>query len=82
MLAFILFKLSIVLFTSVSGATIAVLGGLALLLSFDPWQETIRSGLTASQMVIPLLVFVPAVIGLILQESWPDASPAPQAKTT
>ena len=82
MLAFILFKLSVVLFTSVSGATVAVLGGLALLLSFDPWYETIKSGLTASQLVVPLLVFVPAVIGLILQESWPDtqAAPAPTAK--
>lgn len=84
MLAFILFKLSVVLFTSVSGATVAVLGGLALLLSFDPWYETIKSGLTASQLVVPLLVFVPAVIGLILQESWPDAqsAPAPAAKPT
>ncbi len=80
MLAFILFKLSVVLFTSVSGATIAVLGGLALLLSFEPWHDTIKSGLTASQLVIPLLVFVPAVIGLILQESWPDTQPAPAAK--
>lgn len=84
MLAFILFKLSVVLFTSVSGATVAVLGGLALLLSFDPWYETIKSGLTASQLVVPLLVFVPAVIGLILQETWPDtqAAPAPAAKPT
>jgi len=80
MLAFILFKLSVVLFTSVSGATIAVLGGLALLLSFDPWHDTIKSGLTASQLVVPLLVFVPAVIGLILQESWPDSQAAPAAK--
>lgn len=77
MLAFILFKLSIVMFTSVSGATIAVLGGLALLLSFDPWHDAIKSGLTASQLVVPLLVFVPAVIGLILQETWPDTKPAP-----
>ena len=84
MLAFILFKLSVVLFTSVSGATIAVLGGLALLLSFDPWHDTIKSGLTASKLVVPLLVFVPAVIGLILQESWPDthAAPSPTAKPT
>ena len=76
MLAFILFKLSIVLFTSVSGATIAVLGGLALLLSFEPWQQSVRDGLTASQLVVPLLVFVPAVIGLILQQTWPDHTPA------
>ena len=69
MLAFVLFKLSVVLFTSVSGSTIAVLGILALLLQFKPWQEHIRSGLSAHALTIPLLVFVPALIGLILQES-------------
>ena len=70
MLAFILFKLSIVLFTSVSGSLIAVLGILALLLSIESWSERVSEGLTANQLVIPLLVFVPAVIGLIMQEFW------------
>lgn len=69
MLAFILFKLSVVMFTSVSGSTIAVMGVLALLLSFEPWRDTVADGLKASQLVIPLLVFVPAAIGLILQEA-------------
>lgn len=69
MLAFILFELSIVLFTSVSGATIAVLGALALLLSVEGLRPSVAEGLTASQLVVPLLVFVPAVIGLILQET-------------
>jgi len=68
MLAFILFKLSVVMFTSVSGSTIAVMGVLALLLSFEPWRETVAEGLKANQLVIPLLVFVPAAIGLVLQE--------------
>ncbi|MEM9419835.1 MAG: hypothetical protein AAGA25_12415 [Planctomycetota bacterium] len=68
MLAFILFKLSVVMFTSVSGSTIAMMGVLALLLSFEPWRQTVSDGLTSSQLVIPLLVFVPAAIGLILQE--------------
>lgn len=70
MLAFVLFKLSIVLFTSVSGATIAMLGVLALLLSYQPWQQSIVDGVTANQLVVPMLVFVPAIIGLILQETW------------
>ena len=68
MLAFILFKLSVVMFTSVSGSTIAVMGALALLLGFEPWRETVAEGLRASQLVIPLLVAVPAAIGLIMQE--------------
>lgn len=70
MLAFVLFKLSIVLFTSVSGSTIAVLGVIALLLSFEPWTATVTSGLTANKVVIPLLVFIPAIFGLIYQEQW------------
>jgi hypothetical protein len=76
MLAFILFKLSIELFTSVSGSTVAMLGALALLLSFEPWQESVTQGLTANQLIIPLLVFVPAIIGLILQETFAASNPA------
>ena len=72
MLAFILWKLSIVVFTSVGGATIAVLGGVALMLNFKPWQQTIADSLSANAITIPLLVFVPALIALILQEAQPD----------
>lgn len=68
MLAFILFKMSVVMFTSVSGSTVAMMGVLALLLSFKPWHDTVAEGLRASQLVIPLLVFVPALIGFIMQE--------------
>lgn len=80
MLAFILFEFSVAMYTSVSGATIAVLGVLCLLLSFEPWRPALREGLTGSQLVVPLLVFVPAVIGLILQGCWPAAAPAAPAK--
>jgi len=69
MLAFVLFKLTVLLFTSVSGSTIAVLGVLALLLSVEAWRETIAEALTANPLVIPLLVLVPAVVGLVLQQS-------------
>ncbi|QQE11866.1 DUF4203 domain-containing protein [Planctomycetota bacterium] len=77
MLAFILFKLSVVLFTSVSGSTIAVLGVLALLLSIPQLTDTVSDGLTANQLVVPLLVFVPAIIGLIMQEFWTKGDEAP-----
>ena len=74
MLAFMFFKLSIVLFTSVSGSTIAVLGGLALLLSFESVRQQVTDSVTASQIVLPLLVFVPAAIAFILHESYPTPS--------
>ncbi len=70
MLAFILFKLSIVLFTSISGATVAMIGVLALLLQVPTWRQSISSwSHGANAMVFPLLAFVPALIGLILQHT-------------
>jgi len=81
MLAFILFKLSVVLFTSVSGATIALFGALSLLLQVPAWRSTIIQSLHDNAMVLPLLVLVPAIIGLIIQQSQSDpnkgAPPAP-----
>jgi len=68
MLAFILFKLVVVMFTSVSGSTIAVLGGLALLLQIDMFQPTVTRSISAHATVLPMLVIVPAIIGFILQE--------------
>ncbi len=66
--AFALFKISIHLFTSVSGATIAVFGVIALLLSIDTFRDTVASELSSNALVIPMLVFVPAAIGFVMQE--------------
>jgi hypothetical protein len=70
MMSFILFELSVVLFTSVSGSVLAVLGILALLLQVPAWREAIGKSLEAHPLVIPLLVIVPAVIGLVIQQSF------------
>lgn len=72
MLAFVLWKLAIVMFTSVGGATIAAIGGIALLLSFHVTAEAVADGLRTHAITVPLLVFVPALIGLVLQEVQPD----------
>ena len=69
MLAFVVWKLSIVVYTSVSGSTLAVIGGIGLLLAIDPLRGPVAEALSRSRMVVPLLVLVPAAIGLILQES-------------
>lgn len=66
--AFVLSKITIHLFTSVSGSTIAVFGVIALLLSIDPFSATVQQELTRSPLVVPLLVFVPAAIGIMLQK--------------
>lgn len=65
--AFMLSKLTIHLFTSVSGSTIAVFGVIALLLSIDTFSATVQEELQRSALVLPLLVIVPAAIGFLLQ---------------
>ncbi len=67
--AFIMYKLVIVLFTSIGGAAMAVLGALTLMLHVPAWEESIRSSLQSNDLLLPLLVTVAAVSGLVLQHS-------------
>ncbi len=77
-LAFLLFKLSVVMFTSVSGATMAVLGAIALLLGHGGFQVAISENLTQSNMTLPMVVFIAAAIGLVIQQAnWSNAGTVP-----
>jgi hypothetical protein len=69
MLAFIMYRLVIVLFTSIGGAAMVVLGGVTLLLHVPGWQAAIEESLAAHQLLLPLLVAVAAVTGFVLQHS-------------
>ncbi len=82
MLSFILFKVAVVLFTSFGGSTIAVMGAIALLLQVPAWQDAVSTSLTAHPIVVPMLIAVPTVIGLIMQQSQPaTANAKPTTKT-
>lgn len=67
--AFIMYRLVIVLFTSIGGAAMGVLGAITLMLHVPSWDEAIRKSLEANDMLLPLLVTVAAVTGLVLQHS-------------
>ncbi len=67
LLSFILFELSVVVFTSVSGALLAMMGIVALLLQVPAWRTSIGGAIEANPLVMPLLVVVPAAVGLVLQ---------------
>ena len=69
MTSLVLFRLVIVLFTSVGGAAMGVFGGVTLLLHVPAWETSVRASLTSNQLLIPLLVTVAAVGGFVLQES-------------
>jgi hypothetical protein len=64
----ILFRLMVVLFTSVGGAAMTVFGGIIVLLQVPEWEPAIRQSLLSHQLMIPLLVTLAAVGGFVLQE--------------
>lgn len=70
MLSFILFKASVILFTSIQGAAMAILGLAALLMRFspNPIGAEVYSGLTTKPVLMPLLVFSIALLGVIYQQ--------------
>lgn len=67
MLAFIVFELSVVLFTSISGSMLAVIGSVALLLQLSPWQTAIAQNLSNKPLALPMIVLVPAIIAFVIQ---------------
>ncbi len=67
--AFIMFRTVIVLFTSIGGAAMAVLGIITLMLHVPAWEMQIRASLEDHQLLLPLLVAVAAVTGLVMQHS-------------
>jgi len=69
LLAFVIFRIVIEVFTSVQGAVCAVAGILALLLKFDRTSESLKEALTGNLHLMPLLVIVVAVIGFALQHA-------------
>jgi hypothetical protein len=70
MASFLLFRIVIVLFTSVGGAAMLVFGGITLLMRVPGWDAPIEQTLMENNLVIPLLLAVTAVGGFVLQSSW------------
>ena len=49
--------------------TVAVIGGLALLFQIPDWRSRIVDSIAVHPIVIPLLIVVPAAVGLLVQQS-------------
>ena len=69
LLSFVVFRLVVVLFTSIGGAAMIVLGGITLLMQVPGWEPTVRNSLSTNQHLIPLLVTAAALAGFVIQES-------------
>jgi hypothetical protein len=69
MLSFILFRGSVIMFTSLQGAFMLIFGVLGLLCKYQAIAPAVAKGLAVHPMVLPAAVFVPALVGLLFQQS-------------
>jgi hypothetical protein len=85
MLSFVLFKTSVILFTSIEGAALFVFGTCALLLRYAPWEKQVATSVN-KPILIPMVITTIAAIslfwqhqqhGLIGHDGAPAAGPKP-----
>lgn len=67
--SFILFRQTVVTFTSVGGGAMIVFGLITILMQVPAWQEPLKSHLSANHLIVPLLVAMAGLMGIVLQES-------------
>jgi hypothetical protein len=67
--SFLIFRIAIILFTSLGGAAMLVIGAIGCLLHVDAIQGPVREHLAQHHLIVPLLVGTAALAGFILQES-------------
>lgn len=67
LLAFIIFHAVIIIFTSFQGAFVTVTGIVGVLMLFEQARQYLVTSLTNNIYLMPLLVLVPAIIGMAFQ---------------
>jgi hypothetical protein len=89
MLSFVLFKTTVILFTSIEGAALFVFGTCALLLRYAPWEKQVATSVN-KPILIPMVIVTIAAIslfwqhqqhGLIVHDGAPAAGPKPGGST-
>jgi hypothetical protein len=83
MLSFMIFRGSIMMFMSLQGSVMLVFGALGLIYKYQDLGPRLTEQLTARSFVLPMIVFIPATLGLIWQQTHygaPGGGPAPAKK--
>jgi hypothetical protein len=67
MISFIVFKIAVMLFTSLGGSALMVVGVLAILYKYMGAAEKLQDLFFNKKWFLPLMLLAPMVIGIILQ---------------
>jgi hypothetical protein len=72
--AFVVFRGSIIMYTSLQGAVMLVFGLLGMIYKYQEVAPRVTTNMNARAFILPLCVFIPAMIGLIYQQTrYPEA---------
>ncbi|HLB72768.1 MAG TPA: hypothetical protein VJJ98_02005 [Sedimentisphaerales bacterium] len=74
MISFIVFRIAVILFTSMGGGALVLTGGLALLYRYAPAKVTLENAVTNVRWVLPVALMVPMLVGLIAQHKFVKGS--------
>ena len=69
MFCFVVFRGSVITYMSLQGALMLVFGLLGLLYKYNNLGPKITNGLQARHFILPMAIFIPAVIGLLYQHA-------------
>ncbi len=79
MLSFILFRGCVMMYTSLQGAMMLVMGVISLVYKYPDLAPKVSSTMSAKAYILPVAVLLPALCGLIFQQS-PSAAKPPVKK--
>jgi hypothetical protein len=68
LISFIVFRGSVMLYTSLQGASMIVVGVLGLIFKYQDMTPSVVHRMTVQPMLLPALILVPALIGIIFQQ--------------
>ena len=74
MISFIVFKVAVILFSSLSGASLIVVGSLALLYLHPTTSARLEEVIYSKKWFLPTLLLAPTLIGLVLQNKFVKSS--------
>jgi hypothetical protein len=84
LLSFVLFRGCVIMFTSLQGAAMIVVGILALLFKYPEFAPKLAALMSSKEYILPLAVMIPSLIGLVFQHGptahHPNLKPAPAKK--
>ena len=70
MISFIIFKISVMLFSCLGGSALMITGLLALLYQYEPTTENVKSLVMTEKWFLPIILLIPTIVGVYLQNKY------------